>query len=166
MTNAQYMRRLKDSWPQKRKSRAASINDLIHECVAAGYDEAFTVRYVQAQVSTSRISAKRLREIYQDERRKVCWLTISVPGELLFDVVIYETATRKIDALIGKNMCLWDGTGSGRNTADLRKQTGQERINDKFDVAIVIAGKYKQVLDEGRSGAKFEPEILDEKDAG
>ena len=46
-------------------SRAASINDLIRECVAAGYDETFTVRYVQERISTKLISAKRLRQIYQ-----------------------------------------------------------------------------------------------------
>ena len=66
----------------------------------------------------------------------------STSPEPLFDVVIYEIATQIIDAVIGKGMPLWDGTGTGRNTADLRKQTGQERINDRFDVAIVPAGKY------------------------
>ena len=84
--------------------------------------------------------------------------------ETLFDVVIYEIATRKIDAIIGKDMRMWDGEGSGRNTADLRKQTGQERVNDRFDVAIVPAGKYKQVNERFRD-SKFKPELLDEKDA-
>lgn len=62
--------------------------------------------------------------------------------EALWDVVIYEIASRKVDAVIGKNMRLWDGTGTGRNTADLRKQTGEERINDRYAVAIVPAGRY------------------------
>ena len=62
----------------------------------------------------------------------------------LFDVVIYEIATQHIDAVIGKNMPLDDGTGSGRNTADLRKQTGRERINEHFDVAIVPANTYSK----------------------
>ena len=84
-------------------------------------------------------------------------------AEPLFDVVIYEIATRKIDAIIGTDMKLWDGTGTGRNTADLRKQTGQERVNDRFGVAIVPAGKYKQV-NERFEGNKFEPELLDLKD--
>jgi len=62
----------------------------------------------------------------------------------LWDVVIFEKATRKIDAIIGKLMRRWDGTGSGRNTADLRLQTGQERINDHFDVKIVKTNKWKK----------------------
>jgi hypothetical protein len=66
------------------------------------------------------------------------------PSEATFDVVIYELASRKIDAIIGKDMSLWDGTGTGRNTADLRKQTGEERINDRFAVAIVPTGKYQK----------------------
>lgn len=62
--------------------------------------------------------------------------------EELFDVVIFEIATRKIDSVIGTNMRRWDGSGSGRNTAELRQQTGQERVNDRYDVEIVDAGKY------------------------
>ncbi len=62
--------------------------------------------------------------------------------EELFHVVIFEIATRKIDSVIGTNMKLWDGTGSGRNTAELRQQTGQERVNDRYAVEIVDAGKY------------------------
>ena len=65
--------------------------------------------------------------------------------------------------MIGKDMLLHDGEGSGRNTADLRKQTGQERVNDRFDVAIVPAGKYQQVNERSESN-KFEPSILDLKD--
>ena len=62
--------------------------------------------------------------------------------EQLYDVVIYEIATRKIDAIIGKDMKRWDGTGSGRNTAELRQQTGEERINERYAVEIVDAGKF------------------------
>jgi hypothetical protein len=85
-------------------------------------------------------------------------------NEPLFDVVIYEIATRRIDTIIGTDMKLWDGTGSGRNTADLRKQTGQERVNDRFDVAIVPAGRYKQV-NERLHAKEFKPALLDKADA-
>lgn len=61
-----------------------------------------------------------------------------------YDVVIYEKSTRKIDAIIGRDMRSFDGTGSGRNTAELRMQTGQERINEHYDVAMVPVGKYKK----------------------
>lgn len=64
--------------------------------------------------------------------------------EQLYDVVIYEKATRKIDAIIGKDMKNWDGTGSGRNTAELRVQTGQERINEHFGCEMFPAGKYQK----------------------
>lgn len=62
----------------------------------------------------------------------------------LYDVVIYEKATRKIDAVIGENMRSWDGRGHGRNTAELRVQTGQDRINDRFECEMVKAGKYQK----------------------
>lgn len=65
-------------------------------------------------------------------------------ADQLYDVVIFEIDTRRIDAVIGKNMRRWDGSGSGRNTAELRQQTGQERINANYDVEIVKAGKYKK----------------------
>lgn len=62
----------------------------------------------------------------------------------LYDVVIYEKATRKIDAIIGENMRSWDGRGNGRNTAELRVQTGKERINDRYECEMVKAGKYQK----------------------
>lgn len=62
----------------------------------------------------------------------------------LYDVVIYDKATRRIDTIIGKNMPSWDGEGSDRNTAELRVQTGQERINEHFECEMVEAGKYKK----------------------
>lgn len=60
----------------------------------------------------------------------------------IFDVVIYSDADRKVESVIGKDMRRFDGVGSGRNTADLRKQTGLERVNHHYGVAIVPAGKY------------------------
>lgn len=65
-------------------------------------------------------------------------------SDKLYDVVIYEKATRKIDAIIGTNMRCWDGIGHGRNTAELRVQTGQERINEHFECEMVEAGKYQE----------------------
>lgn len=64
--------------------------------------------------------------------------------EVLYDVVIYEKTTRKIASIIGTNMESWDGNGSGRNTAELRVQTGQERINEHYECEMVTAGKYKK----------------------
>lgn len=63
--------------------------------------------------------------------------------EELFDVVIFEIATRKIDTVIGHSMRKWDGKGTGRNTAELRQQTGRERVNERYDVEIVESEKYK-----------------------
>jgi hypothetical protein len=103
-----------------------------------------TVRSVQARLCR-RISAKRLRQVYQDLLHEAPAAPAPAPEpELLFDVVIYEIATRRVDAVIGRAMPLWDGTGTGRNTADLRKQTGQERVNERFGVAIVPTGKYEK----------------------
>lgn len=62
----------------------------------------------------------------------------------LYDVVIYEKATRKIEAIIGRDLRSWDGTGTGRNTAEMRMQTGQERINELYGVAMVPAGKHQK----------------------
>jgi len=62
-----------------------------------------------------------------------------------YDVVIYEKVTRKIDAIIGRDMRSWDGeTGTGRNTAEMRMQTGLERVNELFGVSMVPAGKYQK----------------------
>lgn len=62
--------------------------------------------------------------------------------EKLYDVVIYEIATGKIDSIIGRQMRQWDGNGSGRNSADLRVQTGKSRVNDKYSCKMVEAGRY------------------------
>lgn len=69
---------------------------------------------------------------------------MSTQTEPLFDVVIYERATREIESIIGRDMKQWDGCGSGRNTVELRVQTGLERINDKYDCIAVEAGKYNE----------------------
>lgn len=69
---------------------------------------------------------------------------MSTQTEKLYDVVIFEKATRKIDAIIGTKMKSWDGTGSGRNTAELRVQTGRERINEQYDCIMVEAGKHQK----------------------
>lgn len=69
---------------------------------------------------------------------------MSLETEQRFDVVIFHKKTREIDSIIGKSMRRHDGTGSGRNTAELRKQTGQERCNDRYDCEIVNADEFKE----------------------
>ena len=61
-----------------------------------------------------------------------------------YDVVIFEKSTRKIESIIGKDMESWDGTGTGRNTAELREKTGNDRINDRYGCVIVPASKYQK----------------------
>lgn len=65
-------------------------------------------------------------------------------SEQLYDVVIYEKYTRKIDSIIGTKIKSWDGKGSGRNTAELRVQTGQERISNRYECEMVEASKYNK----------------------
>ncbi len=61
-----------------------------------------------------------------------------------YDVIVYENATKTVVSIIGKNMPLWDGVGTGRNTADLRLQTGWERVDPlRFTCEIVKSDKYK-----------------------
>lgn len=64
--------------------------------------------------------------------------------EQRYDVVIYEIETRKIDTFIGKSMRSWNGLGSGRNTAEVRAETGCSRINEHFGCIMVEAGKYQK----------------------
>ncbi len=64
--------------------------------------------------------------------------------EELFDVIIYKISTNEIDSIISTNMKSFDGTGTGRNTAELRVQTGQERINEHYECVMVEAEKYKK----------------------
>ena len=68
---------------------------------------------------------------------------MSTQVEELYDVVIIENATRRIDTIIGTNLKRWDGTGTGRNSVELRVQTGRERINVRYDCLMVPAGKYQ-----------------------
>lgn len=58
----------------------------------------------------------------------------------LFDVVVFEKATRVVDTVVGVAMRRYDGTGSGRNTAETREQTVRARINERYDVAILPTG--------------------------
>ncbi len=57
-----------------------------------------------------------------------------------FDVVVYEIATRKVDAIVGKNM----PRDTGFYNAEKRADTVSPRLNDDFNVAIVPAGKYQK----------------------
>ncbi len=62
-----------------------------------------------------------------------------------YDVVIYKLETMEVDTVIGSDMPSVNETGiggNGRNTAELRQQTGRERVNDLYDVAIVDAGRF------------------------
>lgn len=61
-----------------------------------------------------------------------------------FDVVIFHKETRKIESIVGRDMRRWDGTGSGRNTVELREETARERINGRYDVAAVLTGKFNE----------------------
>lgn len=58
----------------------------------------------------------------------------------LFDVVIYELATRKIDTIAGTNL---PESGSF-HTVDKRMETVWLRLNDAYSVRAVEAGKYKK----------------------
>ena len=92
--------------------------------------------------------------------------------EQLYDVVIYEISTGKIDAIIGKDMRQWDGTGSGRNTAELRVETGQERINDKYGCVMVEGGRHQKgdilanASDDRQLPATSRPEINHDENSG
>ena len=94
------------------------------------------------------MSSKRYTDYLQPEtnERKLDYPfnAMNAQTQQLFDVVIYEKATRRIDSVIGKNMRRWGATGSGRNTAQLRQQTGREKINDRYECEIVAAGKYQK----------------------
>lgn len=56
----------------------------------------------------------------------------------LFDVVIYEIATRKIDTIAGTNL---PESGSF-HTVDKRMETVWPRLNEHYSVRAVEAGKY------------------------
>lgn len=55
------------------------------------------------------------------------------------DVVIYEIESRKVEAVVGRNL----GT-TGFHTVEKRIDTVSERLNDSFDVMAVPAGKYEK----------------------
>jgi hypothetical protein len=58
----------------------------------------------------------------------------------LYDVVIYEKATRKVASVIGRDMRLCEGFYN----ATKRRETALGRINDNYGAAIVEAGKYDE----------------------
>ncbi len=57
----------------------------------------------------------------------------------LYDVVVYETETGKISSVVGTAMKL----DTGFTNAQKRLETMYSRMNDRFDAAIVLTGKYK-----------------------
>lgn len=59
----------------------------------------------------------------------------------LFDVVIANCESRKIVAVVGKNL---RRGGPGLNTAERRVDTAESRINDEHFAEIVQAGKFKE----------------------
>ena len=60
--------------------------------------------------------------------------------EQLYDVIIYEIATGKIDAIVGERMQRY----KGYYNAEKRLETAFMRINDRFNVEIVESGRYKK----------------------
>lgn len=55
------------------------------------------------------------------------------------DVLIYEVATGKVDAIVGESM----RRGRGFYNAEKRLETALGRINDQFDACIVPTGVFK-----------------------
>jgi hypothetical protein len=64
---------------------------------------------------------------------------VTAKAEQLFDVVVYEIATRQIESLVGESM-RWN---KGHYNAQKRLETVIPRLNDRYAVSIVPAGKYK-----------------------
>ena len=60
--------------------------------------------------------------------------------EQLYDVVIYEIETSRIDTIVGKEM----KKNTGFYNAEKRVATTLERINNNYSIEIVEAGKYKK----------------------
>jgi len=58
--------------------------------------------------------------------------------EQLYDVVIFEIATKKVTSIVGVGMQL----DEGHYNAQKRIETVLPRLNDNFDVSAVPAGKY------------------------
>ena len=63
--------------------------------------------------------------------------------EQLFDVVIYEISTGKIETFAGKDLPSEQGR-HGFHTVEKRQKTVETRINDHYDVMVVPAGKYQK----------------------
>lgn len=64
--------------------------------------------------------------------------TENATREPLFDVVIYERDSRKVESIIGRDMRM----DTGFHNANRLLGTAQERINDRYDAMIVPAGLY------------------------
>ena len=63
----------------------------------------------------------------------------------LYDVVIYELESGKVEAVIGSGMpSIVDGECSERRSAEMRVQTGQSRINEHYGCKMVEAGKFTE----------------------
>jgi hypothetical protein len=60
-------------------------------------------------------------------------------SEDLYDVIIYELKTGRVDTIAGKGMKL----DSGFYNAEKRSATVMPRLNDDYSVRIVPAGLYK-----------------------
>lgn len=58
----------------------------------------------------------------------------------LFDVVIYEIESGKIDAIAGERM----KRDTGFYNAEKRLDTVLPRLNDRYNACIVPTGKYKK----------------------
>ena len=61
-------------------------------------------------------------------------------SEELFDVVIYEMKSKRIDSIVGEKLF----REKGFYNAEKRQLTALGRINDAYDAVIVPTGKYKK----------------------
>ena len=61
-------------------------------------------------------------------------------SDKLYDVIIYEYATGKVESVPGKSMRMH----KGYHNAEKRLDTVLSRINDAYSAAIVDEGKYKK----------------------
>lgn len=58
----------------------------------------------------------------------------------LYDVVVYNIKTRKINTIAGKDMRY----NTGFYNAEKRIETVREQLNDRYSAAIVKAGLYQK----------------------
>jgi len=65
---------------------------------------------------------------------------MTTESEQLYDVVIYEIATHKIETVVGKDM----HREKGHFNAERRLETVLPRLNDRYNAEIVEAGKFGQ----------------------